>query len=88
MIKLSKIIAEIKIIGKVTPEMVYKLCREIEEKVTGIDSEAAKIYYDMRDLLVTYGYMKASLLRYALDWLKTLPQNKLNNLYQDLLKLK
>lgn len=42
----------------------------------------------MRNILANYGFSKNATFRYVEGWLEILPQNQLNNLYQDLLKLK
>lgn len=74
MIKLIKILSEIKIIGNVTPEMV-------EDLITSFKDDDRKIK-KWQKILYGYGWDE-----YLPSWLDTLDQKTLNQIYKELQKI-
>lgn len=80
MIKLAKILSEIKIRGSITPELIDQAEEDIFNKLTGEQQrELIRFYEDL-------GWIGLNLL--WIDWLKTLDKKTLQKIYNHLLELK
>lgn len=80
MIKLLKILSEIKIVPKITPEIIDNLETEIWNNLSNDEIDnIVKMYSQIGWIPGTGGWLK---------WLYTLDQSKLNQIYRELLKYK
>ncbi|HEX5186256.1 MAG TPA: hypothetical protein VFV86_05140 [Nitrososphaeraceae archaeon] len=80
---LLQIINEIKMLGGVTPDMVWEIWNKKWDKLTNESGNRYRYPKELYYILEKYGFKDGTIIY----WLETLSKNNLNKVYSDLLKI-